>query len=358
MYESQTFETILQRMLDRIPATIDKREGSIIYDALAPAAAELAQAYIELDVILTETFADTSNGEFLARRAAERGVNRKPATKAVRLGLFTDSSEAAFDPPIGSRFSGDDLNYVVVEKITDGQFKLECETAGEVGNSYVGTLLPIGYIPELATATLTDILVPGENEESDESLRERYFANLEGQAYGGNIADYKQKVKALPGVGGVKVYPVWNGGGTVKVVIIDSSYNTPSEALIDAVQTAVDPEGNQGEGLGLAPIGHVVTVAGVTEASVDIETNITFQSGYTWLDVQTEVEAVINEYFAELRTGWEDAESSVVRISQIETRVLNVAGILDIQNTKINTLQQNLVLGADDIPVLGTVTAV
>jgi uncharacterized phage protein gp47/JayE len=91
---------------------------------------------------------------------------------------------------------------------------------------------------------------------------------------------------------------------------------------------------------------------------VDIETNITFQSGYTWLDVQTEVEAVINEYFAELRTGWEDAESLVVRISQIETRVLNVAGILDIQNTKINTLQQNLVLGADDIPVLGTVTAV
>jgi uncharacterized phage protein gp47/JayE len=156
----------------------------------------------------------------------------------------------------------------------------------------------------------------------------------------------------------VKVYPVWNGGGTVKVVIIDSSYNTPSEALIDAVQTAVDPEGNQGEGLGLAPIGHVVTVAGVTEATVDIETNITFQSGYTWPDVQAEVEAVINEYFAELRSGWEDAESLVVRISQIETRVLNVAGILDIQNTKINTLLQNLVLDADDIPVLGTVTAI
>lgn len=358
MYENQTYEVILQRMLDRVPATVDKREGSVIHDALAPAAAELAQAYIELDVILNETFADTANGEFLTRRAAERGISRKLAAKTIRLGIFTGAGGVAFNPPIGSRFSGDDLNYVVLGKITDGQFRMECETAGEVGNSYTGILLPIGYISGLATATLTDILVPGENEEPDDNLRERYFANLVSRAYGGNITDYKQKANELPGVGGVKVYPVWDGGGTVKLTIIGSDYNVPSSALINNVQTAIDPEGNQGEGYGLAPIGHIVTVVGVEEAEVNIESTIAFQDGYTWPDVKPGIESVINNYFAELRSAWADSTSLVIRISQIETRALKAPGVLDIQNTKINGLQQNLALGADEIPVLGEVTAV
>ena len=40
------YDTILQRMLDNVSSKVDKREGSIIYDAIAPCAAELAQMYI------------------------------------------------------------------------------------------------------------------------------------------------------------------------------------------------------------------------------------------------------------------------------------------------------------------------
>ena len=47
-----TYEEILQRMLDRVPNNIDKQEGSIISNALAPAAVELAQMYIEVERIL------------------------------------------------------------------------------------------------------------------------------------------------------------------------------------------------------------------------------------------------------------------------------------------------------------------
>ena len=50
--DNNTFENILKRMLDKVPDILDKRQGSIIYDALAPAAAELAQCYISLDVFL------------------------------------------------------------------------------------------------------------------------------------------------------------------------------------------------------------------------------------------------------------------------------------------------------------------
>ena len=63
MYESITQEVILSRMLDRVRASnpeIDTREGSLIYDALAPASIELRLMYIEFDVIMNETFADSA----------------------------------------------------------------------------------------------------------------------------------------------------------------------------------------------------------------------------------------------------------------------------------------------------------
>jgi len=349
MFEHMTYEVILQRMLDRVPQNLDKREGSIIYNALAPAAVELQNMYIELDWILNQSFADTAQREYLIKRCAERGIIPEPATKAILKGEFN------IDVPIGSRFSLDMLNYIVIEKISDGIFKLECETPGSKGNQQFGTLIPIDYIEGLTSAELTELLIPGEDEEDTESLRERYFNSLKSQSFGGNIADYKEKTKQLPGVGGVKVYPAWNGGGTVKLVIIDSTYNVPSSTLIDAVQTAVDPIQNQGKGVGFAPIGHVVTVEGVSATTININTNITYQEGWTWADIEPYVHKAIDDYFFELASSWENENNLIVRISQIETRILNIAGVVDIENTTINGQAQNFVLGADNIPVRGEV---
>ncbi len=41
MYEDITYEMLLQRMLARVPAKMDKREGSVIWDTHSPAAIEL-----------------------------------------------------------------------------------------------------------------------------------------------------------------------------------------------------------------------------------------------------------------------------------------------------------------------------
>jgi len=344
-----TYEEILQRMLDRVPNNIDKREGSIIFNALAPAAVELTQMYIEVQRILNEGFADTASRPYLIKRAAERGITPEPATAAVVKGEFN------IDVPIGSRFSLDDLNYVVVEKISKGVFKLQCETIGSKPNSYLGTLIPIDYIDGLTNAEVTEILIPGEDEEETEVFRERYFRSFDPQSYGGNIADYKQKTKSIPGVGSVKVYPVWNGGGTVKLVIIDSEYQKPSSELVDQVQTLIDPVQNQGQGLGIAPIGHVVTVEEVKERVVNISTNITYQQGWQWEDIKPYIEEAIDEYFLELIKEWEDVDI-IIRISQIETRILGIEGVIDVGNTEINGIAENLVLESDEIPVRGEIS--
>ena len=353
MFESMTFENILKSMLSNVPSSFDKREGSIIYDALAPAAAELAQLYIDLDFTLKETFADTSDREYLIMRAAERGFEPYSATFAIAKGVFN------IEVPIGSRFSIDVFNYTVNEVISDEEhsYKLMCETAGSEPNGYTGQLIPVDYIKGLTKAEITEILIPGEDEEETESFRQRYLNSFDSQAFGGNIQDYKEKVNAIQGIGGVKVYPVWNGGGTVKLVIISSEYKVPSSELIQEVQTAIDPVQNHGEGLGLAPIGHVVTVEGITETVINIETEITYDEGWSWEDIESTANEVIDNYFNELSKSWADNSNIIVRISQIETRLLDIEGVIDIQNTKLNSQTKNITLEENSIPKRGTVSA-
>lgn len=356
MYEDMTFENIMDRCLDRVSSSIDKREGSVVYDAIAPAAAELAIMYIELAYLMDRAFPDTESGDDLTKKVRERSIFRTPATAAIRKGYFEDGNGAAMDVPIGTRFSGDNLNYTVTEKIATGQFRLLCETPGAAGNQYQGNLFPIDYVEGLGAARLADILINGEDEESDDALRARYFESLKSQAFGGNIADYKNKVELLPGVGAVKVFPVWNGGGTVKIVLVDSEWGVPSSELVKQVQEAIDPVNTQGTGVGLAPIGHVVTVAGVTGSKIDVSFNLTFEGGASWTSTQDAVKAAIQSYFDSLARTWADTENLIVRVSQIETKVLNVDGVIDITGTKINQGTANISLGGEAIPVLGAVT--
>lgn len=349
MFEHITYEVILQRMLDRVPQNLDKREASIIYNALAPAAVELQNMYIEFDWILNQSFADTAQREYLIKRCAERGIFPEQSTKAILEGTFN------IDVPIGSRFSFETLNYQAIEKISSGVFKMECETPGEVGNQNLGTLIPIDYIDGLTSAELTAFLIPGEDEEGTEVLRQRYFNSFETNPYGGNKQDYIQKTNSIAGVGSTKVTPIWQGGGTVLVTILDSSFNKASSVLIDTVQNILDPAGNPGKGDGVAPIGHVVTVNTADEMTVNISTTVTLDTGYNWSQVEGDVIAAIEAYLLKIRTEWANNTLNIVRIAQIDSRVLTIDGIIDISNTKINGQAENLNLGEYEIPVLGTV---
>jgi len=348
MVDFVTYEDILDRMLLNVPDTLDKREGSVIYNALAPAAAELLLCYHQLQMLEDEVFADTASLEYLTKRCAERGISPKAATPAEVQAEFTPTNIDL----INRRFAIGDVVYTATELVAPGEYKLTCETAGEAGNIPSGQLIPLEHIANLQTANITQVLIPGEDEEDEESLRQRYFDSFNSQAFGGNIADYKEKINALDGVGGVKVLPAWNGGGTVKLIIISSSYSAPSAALISSVQNAVDPAPT-GTGMGLSPIGHKVTVAGAQSTSISISATITYASGYNWSSAQADVYAAIDSYFKEIAEAWADEGKSIVRTSQIEYRLLGLRQILDIQNLKINGGSGNIQLDIDKIPIRG-----
>lgn len=351
-----TYEDLMAQKLAEINDSLDKREGSLIYTATAANSAEIAQMLVTIKDNNDMVFADTAPREYLIRRLAERGLTVDVATKAKLKGTFN------IDIPIGSRFSLDQLNYKAIERISFGEYVLECETAGNVGNLYLGPLIPIEYIDGLERAELTEVLIPGEDEESTESIRTKYFNSFESVAFGGNRADYKSKVGAFNGVGGVRVYRAKYGAGTVGLTIINSQFKKPSQTLIDSIQEAVDPLGVQGEGVGIAPIDHIATVSAVNETIVDITLNITYQSGWTWADIQENLLQVIDDYFNDLAKEWakaqtyeEDHQGVVVRISQIETRLLGVNGVLDIANTQLNGGTSNIELDKEAIPIRGVV---
>ena len=46
----------------------------------------------------------------------------------------------------------------------------------------------------------------------------------------------------------------------------------------------------------------------------------------------------------------------IVRISQIESRILDIEGVTDITGTKLNGLEENLQLGTDELAVRGEMT--
>lgn len=348
MYENMSFEGIVKRMLSNVPDGIDKREGSIIYDAVAPIAVEIGLMYIELDTVLRESFGDTSSREYLVRRSLERGIVPYSATYAIVKGEFD------INVNVGSRFSCNDYNYVVVEKIEDKIFKLQCETLGSDGNKNSGELVPVEYIKGLTKANITGLLIPAEDAEDTESIRKRYFGTFESKAYGGNKRDYIEKVNSIAGVGVTKVTPVWNGGGTVKLTILNSDWNVASDTLVEYVQQYIDPN-KDGMGIGVAPIGHIVTVETASEVVVDCEIKLELSNGYVYEDVEEDVKNTISNYLLEIRKEWGNEDCSVIRIEQIKSRIMNIGGIVDIERLVVNGMDNNITLESLEVPVIGGV---
>lgn len=341
MYEAQTYEAILARMLDRVPADLDKREGSIIYDALSPAAAELAQAYAELEVNLRLFSAQTSSGEYLELRTADYGVTRKAATKAQRKGLFFGQGDTLLDTPINSRFSIEQTNYRVMEKISTGQFIMECEVAGSVGNQHFGSLLPIDYINGLIRAELSDILIPGVDIETDDDLRQRYLQRIRQPATSGNTAQYRQWAVEVSGVGDAKIFPLWAGPGTVKVAIVDAEKQPATSTLVDTVVDYIET---------VRPIGAAVTVVSAAAKEVNVSVKVALASGYV-------IQGVTDAFSAALESYLQDTAftSTYVSYAKVGTLLLSTPGVIDYADLTLNGGSVNITLADEEIPVLGTV---
>lgn len=357
MFENLTYEYLLKRALSNVPSDVDKRQGSVIYDALAPVCAELAQAYIQMEIIMQEVFADTASREYLILRAKEIGLAPHEATKAV-LKMEATYSGADENVNIGDRFSLNGLNYVVIEQIAGendnavfGQWKVECETEGIIGNTQFGELLPLQTVKDLVKATLTEVLIPGEDIEDTEVFRQRYFDTVNNDAFGGNRADYKKWLNEFDGVGMVKFVRTPESGGTVGVIITDSENNVPSDELLNKVKEELDPVGYEGLGAGIAPVGHVVDVKGVDGVQLSISVKWQLLEGTNEDTVYIKGAEIMKKYLSEINEKWEDTKSLTVNAFQLMAKQLILEGSGHQTVIYANGLNNQPVfkLGTDDV---------
>ena len=370
-FSQDTYQNLLQTMLAQVPATYDKRDTAPIPTALGPAAWVLEGFYITLNQVQQQAFVQTAVGEALDMLAVLGGITRNQASAAVLLGVFNA------EVPIGSRFStingSNSINFTAtatatVEDPQEGSsyYQMTAETPGTIGNEYTGPILPITVINGLTSAQLTDILVPGDDTETDDEFRTRLITALTDRPFAGNIASYRENILAIDGVGAVQVYPTWNGGGTVACSILGADYLPASEQLIENVQNAIDPP-TSGLGLGLAPIGAQVTITTPSEVTVNVTATVTLASGYAIGQVQAPIETAIGNYLATVRQNWSTNTSSTsvvyaadVYVSQVVAAIVGVTGVVNATNVQLNGGTADLTLtqtgASQQVPVLGTVT--
>ena len=352
MYEDRTFETILSDAKKEVGTGIQTGEGTLVFNALAALAYEMQKLYIQLDYVYRQSHADAADLEELVKIAQDRGIYRKAATCAEVL------IEANCTVPIGSRFSLKSFHYTVSSVINAGKFQYRavCEESGSGANGLTGEVTAIDYVDGLEKAEIKEILISGEDQETKGALYTRYLQSFTTESFGGNIAQYKEKVNAFAGVGGCRVMPVWNGPGTVKVVVLSSEGKACSDYLIQEIQSAALPE--RGTGYGFAPIDHDVLITSVRESVVNVSAGVVYEEDYNYSKIKTELEDAVSQYLKTLVAQWPSGDASqntTVYLSKIQAAMLEVDGVLDITSIMLNGIAGNLILEWDQVPILGEV---
>ena len=364
-----TYDDILGEALSRVPDTIDKRQGSLVFTTLAPACYKIAEYYDALRDIKLNTNLLTATGDSLDIIGLEKGLVRLPQTKALLSAKVTDIQGNPLTVPLGSRFSSkhaaDTLFYSVVEDKGGGNYVIESELPGSIGNTYIGELFPISYITNIGSAEILSVYVAGRDREGDESLRERAVESTLYQAFGGNMAQYKELMLSFSGVGHAQIYPAGDGAGTVVISVLDNVGEPISTAYRNELKEVLDPVSNTGEGVGLAPINHKVRVTTATKRSINITVNVTAGAGYTQPQLVQSIRVAIDSYFLEVIDQWDNPNNlssytSKVYYSQLMTKIGQVQGIVSINNLSIDGSTSDIDLTQNattqQIPAVGVLT--
>jgi uncharacterized phage protein gp47/JayE len=434
---------------------IDTTPGTFYADIRSAIALELERLW---DVATTDTVAaslvEFAWGDYLDAHGETIGIERNDEVRAtgevtftssatasnVLIGTETEVSTIQTDPeedPVVFRTTESDTIVGSSQSVT---LAVEAVEPGSASNVATGaaTLL-LSPIDGIATVTNAASITGGADVETDAAYRERLKLGWSAAQGSGSVADYQRWSLDYPGVGFVRVTPLWNGPGTVRVVVTDVENNPVSDAIIEGLQSLLDPftaetqvNGNltslpptaatlivdsisefadsgqlyvgdylvtysgvttspsprftgvaglpatvsdntkvvqHDTGRGLAPVGAIVTVRTAQTVAVDVAAELTLREGYTLdgdsgtIAVQAEIEAVLTEFINNLPPGAEgepgvETGAGFVLVNRIASLILRVPGVydLDLSLVELDGSNANFVVGALEVPEIGTIT--
>ena len=175
-----------------------------------------------------------------------------------------------------------------------------------------------------------------------DTLFHRLRDGVRKPASSGSAGHFKQWALEVAGVGDAKVYPVWNGGGTVKVVLLDTEKTSPAPSVVTAAATYIESQ---------RPIGVTVTVVGATELAINVTATLTLDAGANATDVQTQFTASLADYLKSIAFTGEQ-----IRYTRIANLLIDIAGVIDYANLTVNGGTANIQPTDEQVGVVGTVT--
>lgn len=354
--EELTEEYFTNVAMSAAPAKTDTSQGQMYYDHTKPTAiigAEITQFH--MPVIIQMLFPQFAEGIYLEWHGQPYNIIRHSAVKARGLVEVTSPKEGT-TLPAGILFYtlGDEneeskeyvsLNSVVIE---NGKALIEVEStvAGIKGNTSARMILSVESGYNIDSVNNVEAITGGTDAESDESLRERVLARVALSPLSGARRDYERWAKEVDGVGGVIVQPLWNGPGTVKVLITDSNNEFANEILIARVKEYLDPKEYEGKGEGKAPIGAIVTVDTIEAVGLEVKVEIYLSDGANESRTLERIKININRYLLDV---------SFIKIREIGSLIINTDGVSDYAELLINEGVNNISLEEGQRAVVGEV---
>ena len=334
MFSNQTYEVIKQRILDNINIEIDKREGSFTSNMVSPLAEELAKTYINMSDILSLGFIDDTFDTFLDKRVSEFGVYRKEGVKATGE-IKVEGKEGAIITN-GTLVKANDLYFTVLNDIelpTDNILYVEANEVGYKYNLLANTEFELVEKNDKVTKLVNETnFSKGVDVESDEDLRKRFVKVVNNPSTSGNKAHYEEWALEVDGVGRAIVYPLHNGNGTVKVMIIGNDNKPVSEETINNCKLHIEEN---------MPIGCQLTVTTPSLLNITIKANIELKEGYDIEDVKTDFESRLNEHLKGV--------TNELTYSKVYGLLVNHSGVEDVTSFTINDNNINISISEDKI---------
>lgn len=324
--------------------------------------------YGYLDWISKQATPFTSSAEYLEGWAGLKKVFRKTASYASGAVTFPGSPGVVLDA--GTEVARSDaVTFTTQDTATVGAggmvtVTVLADTAGEAGNTPIGSLMTLGVAIDgiQSTGAVTAVITGGADQELDESLFNRMLDAYQATANGGSKSDYVTWAEAIPGV--TRAWSRPNGFGVGTVVLY---------AMLDDANSAYGgfPQGQNGMSQkdNRAALGSIATgdqlniadtvfdlqpVTAMIYACSPLANPINFTiTGLTdaSTDLRADIAAAITEVF--LEQGDPTTDNPAVALSDIESSIAAISGT---KGFVITYPAGNIANTIGQLPTLGIIT--
>lgn len=363
LYVDQTEDVILSRLIDwanegldptiDAGAWVDTREGGHWRTCIMPVVREFARLYdLAGSEVPMSGIVLWSWGTYLDDLAAVWDVARFAATPAtgslvfsgpngtvISAGVTVSAAPSTPDDPVAE--------FTVIADVTiaagTADASIQAREPGIAGNVGADAITaPVTPLPGGVTFTNPDPTTGGTDPESDDHLRGRLLAATAGKGPGA-VRDYIRWATDWGGVGSVKVVPLWDGPGTVMVMVADPNGLPVATGIVTSLQNDLDPVAGKGEGT--APVGATVTVDTSTVLNITLAGHLDYELGYSWdgfgntVAVGPDAQAAIVAYLLTIPPGGE------VVLSQVQGLLATTRGVHDVTGLTLNGAAANVAVG-------------